>query len=60
MQQTKEELEEFIDNLQTKDLEKIKEFFESMPKLAKDIDFKCSKCGYEDKIHLEGIDSFFV
>lgn len=57
---TEQELIEFIDGLQSKDLEKIKEFFENMPRLAKDIDFKCHKCGYEEKMHLEGIDNFFV
>lgn len=55
-----EELIEFIDNLQSKDLEKIKAFFESMPKLGKEVDFKCSKCGYEEKIEVEGIENFFV
>jgi hypothetical protein len=57
---TKEELIEFIENLQTKDLEKIKAFFESMPKMTKQIDFKCNKCQYEEKITLQGIESFFV
>ena len=57
---TEEELMEFIENLQTKDLEKIKEFFDNMPKISKDLDFKCKKCGYEEKITLEGIESFFV
>lgn len=57
---TKEELVEFVENLQAKDLEKIKDFFESMPKMSKKIDFKCNKCGYEEKINLEGIQSFFV
>lgn len=55
----KEELVEFIDSMQSKDLEKIKVFFESMPKLKKMMDFKCVKCGYEEKIELEGIQNFF-
>jgi hypothetical protein len=57
---TKEELTEFIESLQTKDLENIKAFFESMPKLGKEVDFKCNKCGYEEKIQVEGIENFFV
>jgi hypothetical protein len=56
----KEELSEFIENLQTKDLAKIKQFFDDLPKLSKDLDFKCNKCGYEEKIVLEGLDNFFV
>jgi hypothetical protein len=57
---TEEERVEFIESLQTKDLEKIKEFFDNMPKLSKNLDFKCGKCGYEEKILLEGIENFFV
>ena len=53
------DLEEFIDSLQQKHLEKIKEFFDSMPKVKKDLDFKCPKCGLDDKITIEGVQSFF-
>ena len=56
---TKEEIVEFIDNLQQKDLENIRVFFETMPKLQKKIDYKCKKCGYEESITLEGVQSFF-
>jgi len=57
---TKEEIVEFIDNLQQKDLENIKTFFETMPKMKKDIHYKCKKCGYEENITLEGVQSFFA
>jgi hypothetical protein len=57
---TEEELVEFIESMQSKDLEKIKHFFENMPKISKDVDFKCNKCGYEEKITVEGLESFFV
>ena len=57
---TEEELIEFIETMQSKDLEKIKEFFDNMPKISKDLDFKCKKCGYEEKITVEGLESFFV
>lgn len=56
---TREELMDFLDSLQSKDLDKIKEFFETMPKMKKEIDFSCKKCGYHEKIELEGIQSFF-
>lgn len=56
----KEELVEFIENLQSRDLEKIKNFFETMPKIKKSLDFKCKKCGHEEVITIEGIESFFV
>jgi hypothetical protein len=57
---TREELVEFIESLQSKDLEKIKMFFDTMPKMKKEVDFHCSKCGYKEKINIEGIESFFV
>jgi hypothetical protein len=56
---TKEELKEFIENLKQTDLEKISEFFNTLPKVKKDVDFNCTKCGYKEVLHLEGIQSFF-
>ena len=55
-----EDLIEFIESMQSKDLEKIKTFFDTMPKVKKDVDFKCNKCGHEEKIEVEGIQNFFV
>jgi len=57
---TEEELIEFVESMQAKDLEKIKTFFDTMPKMKRDIDFKCNKCGHEEKVELEGIQSFFA
>jgi hypothetical protein len=57
---TKEELLEFIENLQQEDMEKIQVFFTTMPKIAKELDFKCKKCGYEETITVQGIQNFFV
>ena len=56
----KEELEEFVDNLQQKDLEKFKDFFDTMPEIKKDVHFKCPKCEYEEDITIKGMQSFFV
>jgi len=56
---TKEEIGEFIDNLQQKNLEQIKTFFGTMPKVKKELDFVCPKCGFEDHIILEGVQNFF-
>jgi DNA-directed RNA polymerase subunit M/transcription elongation factor TFIIS len=57
---TEEELVDFIDNLQQKDLEKIQEFFETAPKIKKDISFNCRKCGYKENIVVEGLQNFFI
>jgi len=55
-----EELADFIEGMQSKDLVKVKDFFDKMPKISKDLDFKCGKCGHEEKITVEGLESFFV
>ena len=52
-------LVEFVESMQTKDLQKFKEFFETIPKIEKNISFKCPKCKYEEDVHVEGIESFF-
>jgi hypothetical protein len=57
---TQEELMEFLESMQQDDLEKIQKFFTTMPKISKPLDFKCGKCGYEEKIVVEGIQNFFV
>lgn len=56
----KQELIEFVENLQQEDLTKIQNFFSTMPKNKKELQFKCKKCGYEDKIVVEGLQNFFV
>ena len=56
----RQELEEFVDSLQQKDLEKFKEFFDTMPEIKKDVHFKCPKCSYEEDITIKGMQSFFV
>jgi hypothetical protein len=56
----KEELIDFIDSLTKDQFSMIQKFFEDIPKLSKKIDFKCNKCGYEENIEIQGIQSFFV
>lgn len=51
---------DFIDSLTKEQFSQIQNFFENIPKLTKEIDFKCSKCDYEEKLLLEGLQSFFV
>ena len=56
----REELIEFVDNLQQKDMEKVQLFFDTAPKLSHEITFKCKKCEYEEKIPIEGLQNFFL
>lgn len=58
-EQTKEELEEFINNLTQEQFAKIQQFFETMPKLEKVIEFDCKVCGFHHKQTIQGIDGFF-
>jgi predicted nucleic-acid-binding Zn-ribbon protein len=57
---SKEELLSFIENLQQSSLEKIQKFFDTLPKIKKDVHFECKKCGYSEDITVEGLGSFFV
>jgi DNA-directed RNA polymerase subunit M/transcription elongation factor TFIIS len=54
------EIDTFIESLSSKQFEKIKEFFESTPKLRKDVSFTCEKCGHHNPLVLEGLQAFFA
>jgi rubrerythrin len=54
------ELIEFIESMNKEQFSKIQDFFNTIPKLKKDMNFKCGKCGYSEKIEVEGIQNFFV
>lgn len=54
-----EELLEFINNLTKEQLEKITTFFNTMPKLKKDLSFDCPHCKAHNEIVLEGLSNFF-
>ena len=56
---TPKELIEFLEQLNQDQFSKIEEFFSNLPKLKKDVDVKCKKCGYEHHIEVEGLESFF-
>ena len=56
---TKKELNDFIESLNTEQFNKIREFFESMPRLRHEITWTCSKCDKSAPMLLQGIDSFF-
>ena len=45
--------------MDSKQFAKIKEFFDTMPKLQHTINYKCEKCGEDKEVTLQGLDSFF-
>ena len=57
---SKKELIEFIESLSHSHLEKIQEYIQSQPKIKYEITWKCKKCGHNNKIVLEGLQSFFM
>jgi len=57
--QTKKELTDFIEQLNTKQFKEVQKFFESMPKLKHEITIKNPKTKKESKITLTGLNDFF-
>lgn len=57
--QSKKEVQDFIESLNQQQFEKIKTFFNKLPKLSHTENFKCEKCGFDNSIVLEGLESFF-
>jgi hypothetical protein len=57
--QTKEELIEFLNNLNSDQFAKVRQFFETMPKLRKQVEYDCPVCKKHYTKLLEGLDSFF-
>ena len=56
---TKEELDEFIDQLNTKQFQEVEEFFRTMPKLSHKLKVTNPQTGVESEVVLEGLASFF-
>ena len=56
----KEELVNFFENLTRDQFSKVQSFFDTMPKIKKEVDFSCTKCGHNEKINIEGLQNFFV
>ena len=57
--QTKKEVEEFIEQLNTKQFKTVQKFFETMPKLQHEVTIKNPKTKKESKITLSGLNDFF-
>ena len=57
--QTKKELTEFIEQLNTKQFKQVQKFFETMPKLKHEITIKNPKTKKESKVTLTGLNDFF-
>ena len=58
--QTRKELTDFIEQLNTKQFKDVQKFFETMPKLKHEITIKNPKTKKESKITLTGLNDFFA
>ncbi|CAB4221994.1 Baseplate hub assembly protein, bacteriophage T4-like [uncultured Caudovirales phage] len=56
---TKQELIDFVEQLNQEQFSKLEEFFSNLPKLKKVFDVTCSKCKHNHHIEVEGLESFF-
>lgn len=49
----------FIESMNQEQFNKIENFFENLPKLKETLNIKCSKCGFDHTIEVEGLENFF-
>jgi hypothetical protein len=57
---TKDELNKFLESLDSKAFKKINEFFDTMPRLKQDIELENPKTKVKSKLTLAGLSDFFV
>ena len=57
---TKEELNTFLESLDSKAFKKINEFFDTMPKLKEDVEIENPKTKVKTTLTLQGLNDFFV
>ena len=58
-EQTKKELIEFVEQLNTKQFKELQKFFDTMPKLKHEIEVKNPKTKKKSKVTLNGLNDFF-
>ncbi len=57
---SKEEVQNFIESMTVEQFELLKGFFVNMPKLTKELEYSCVKCGKEQKRVISGVQSFLA
>ena len=58
--ETDKSLNNFIDSLSSGQFQKVSDFFNDMPSLKYNVEYKCAKCGHENTTELRGLQSFFT
>lgn len=54
------DLIEFVENLSPAHLEKLNDFFQTLPHLTHTLNYKCTECGADNEAVLEGLQGFFA
>jgi len=55
-----EDVIEFIGSLTTDQFQKLSEYANNIPMVNQEVNFKCQKCDSDNKLNLNGINSFFL
>ena len=58
--QTKKELSDFVESLNTKQFQEVQKFFDTMPKLKHTVELENPKTGVKGEIVLQGLNDFFA
>ena len=53
------EMTEFVESLTLEQVDKLNEFFENIPTLSQELEYKCNSCGKEQSTTLKVLQSFF-
>jgi hypothetical protein len=53
------DLVDFVESLTSEQFIKLNEYFDDMPQLRHDVEFKCESCGEDNKLQLKGMADFF-
>ena len=57
--ETEEELQEFLESLNSEQFSNVRKFVEAIPQLKTNVEFKCEHCGIENNQEISGIANFF-
>jgi hypothetical protein len=57
---SKKEVEQFLESLSQEQFQKITSYFNDMPMLRHEVKWTCEKCGEDQSMKLEGLQTFFI
>ena len=57
--ESEEEITRFVEDLPLDTFNEIRAFFDKMPMLEHEVEWKCKACGNENKVGINGYDHFF-